>query len=165
MDKQWFAVRTKSNREQITAGSLCGQGYETFLPLCTPAKTKSPERMTRQPLFPGYLFCRFDLRYRLPILQTSGVVHIVSIGSVPAPLRDDEIESLRIVIESEADVDRYPSLVAGQLVKLTEGPLAGARGIIVRSGGKLLVVSITLLQRSVSVSVAREWLDSAIASN
>ncbi len=165
MDKQWFAVRTKSNREQITAGSLTGQGYETFLPTFQSDKTRSPERMTRRPLFPGYLFCRFDFRQRLPILQTTGVVHIVSIGNVPAPLRDDEIESLKIVIESDAELDRYPSLIAGQLVRLTEGPLAGAQGIIVRSGGKLLVVSITLLQRSVSVSVAREWLDSAVASN
>jgi len=165
MDKRWFAVRTKSNREQVTAGALLSQGYETFLPTYTPRRSHAVDKVKPKPLFPGYLFCRFDLQHRLPILQNSGVVHIVSVGKVPAPLLDEEVESLKIVTESDAEIDRHPSFVAGQIVKLTQGPLMGAQGTIVRSGNGLLVVSITLLQRSVSVSVTEEWLESAVVAN
>ncbi len=143
MSKQWFAVRTRSNREWTTAGSLIGQGYETFLPLYDSQADRGGTSGQR-PLFPGYLFCRFDVRQRLPILQNSGVVHIVSIGKTPAPLEDKEVESLKIVVESPSKVDRYPEFVAGKNVIVTEGPLKGAMGTIVRDGADLLVVSITL---------------------
>lgn len=162
MDKQWFALRTKSNREWITASSLGGQGYETFLPLYGRPVSRKSDKPTPQPLFPGYVFCRFDVKQRLPIVQNSGVVHIVSAGRIPVPLLDDEIDSLKIVTQRPTDVDRYPSFVVGQMVKVTEGPLRGAMGTIIQDGTDLLVVSITLLQRSVSIAVAKEWVQSAV---
>ncbi len=163
MNKQWFAIRTRSNREWTTAGSLAGQGYETFLPLYKPS-TRHTIKSAEKPLFPGYLFCRFDVRQRLPILQNSGVVHIVSVGKIPAPLQDEEIESLRIIVQSPANVDRYPEFVTGDTVTVTDGPLRGAKGTIVRNGGDLLVVSITLLQRSVSITMAKDWADVTVPS-
>jgi transcriptional antiterminator NusG len=163
MNKQWFAVRTRSNREWTTAGSLTGQGYETFLPLYEP-ETNREGSVTQKPLFPGYVFCRFDVANRLPILQNSGVVHIVSIGRTPAPLEDEEVESLKIVVQSPSKVDPYPEFVPGRAVMVTEGPLRGATGTIVRNGADLLVVSITLLQRSVCITIPKHWADSAVPS-
>jgi transcription antitermination factor NusG len=115
-------------------------------------------------LFPGYVFCRFDVTNRLPILQNSGVVNIVSIGKTPAPLADEEVESLKIVVQSPSGINQYPEFVAGNTVMVTEGPLRGATGTIVRNGAELLVVSITLLQRSVCITIPRHWADSAVPS-
>lgn len=160
MQKQWFAIRTRSNREWTTAGSLTGQGYETFLPLYQPPGVRGGKRLEK-PLFPGYLFCRFDVKQRLPILQNSGVVHIVSIGNAPAPLQDEEVESLKIAAQAPASLNRYPEFIVGDMVTVTTGPLKGARGTILRDGGDLLVISITLLQRSVSITISKEWADTA----
>jgi transcriptional antiterminator NusG len=163
MNKQWFAVRTRSNREWTTAGALTGQGYETFLPLYEPDNSREGS-VAQKPLFPGYVFCRFDVTNRLPILQNSGVVHIVSIGRTPAPLEDQEVESLKIVVQSPSKVDHYPEFVPGKPVMVTEGPLRGATGTIVRDGADLLVVSISLLQRSVCITIPKLWADSAVPS-
>lgn len=161
-NKPWFALRTKSNREYMTAGSLLGRGYETFLPLERPAPGITHVPAAHRPLFPGYVFCRFDIENKLPVLQNPGVVHIVSIGKAPAPIQDEEILSLRIAIESRFRLEKCATFVPGNLVKLTEGPLKGAQGTVLGNSHDLLVVSITLLQRSVRVSVQREWLQSAL---
>ena len=53
------------------------------------------------PLFPGYLFCRFDVRDRLlPILTTPGVIGIVGAGKTPVPVDDEEIEAIRAILRS-----------------------------------------------------------------
>ena len=74
----WYALRTRSNYEKISAGFLEARGFEQFLPLCWPAKywDRSPERSI--PLFPGYVFCKFDSRYRTPILSSLGVNGIIA---------------------------------------------------------------------------------------
>lgn len=86
---QWpfYAVRTKSNREFVTHASFLGKGFESYLP--TYKRNKSGHSTTRTvelPLFPGYVFCRFDVHRRQPILVTPGVFQIVSFNGLPAPL-------------------------------------------------------------------------------
>ncbi len=77
----WFALHVWSRRESLTASHLQGQGYECFLPL-TKSIRRWSDRMkeVEQPLFPGYLFCRFDLHNRGPLLMTPGVRRIVGVG-------------------------------------------------------------------------------------
>ena len=55
----------------------------------------------------------------------------------------------------------YPYLREGQRVRITEGPLAGVEGILVRNRPKqgLLVLSVELLQRSVAVEIECDAVD------
>src|SRR6516165_6173000 len=95
---RWFAVRVKSNQENVLASSLSRSGYEILLPKYSPAALRKGHAL--RPLFPGYVFCRFDINRRLPILMLPAVVYIVGIGKTPAPIEEEEIASLRVAAHS-----------------------------------------------------------------
>lgn len=166
MTNRWFAVRTKSNREAAVSDALTGKGFEVLYPRYSvnhrPWSTRDTAVITK-PLFPGYLFCRFDAAARLPILTIPGVMNVVSNGKVPISLDDREIESVKVLVSSHLPVQPHNYLRPGDLVRISEGPLAGAEGTIVHTDCKKLVVSITLLQRSVAVEVAPEWIEAPLA--
>lgn len=151
----WYALRVKSNRERVTSAALRGKGYEVFLP-----EFRRGGSRTGTPLFPGYLFCRFDVHNRLPIVSLPGVVHIVGLGRTPVPVDEDELESLRIVVEAGLPVAPEPTLAVGQSIRIARGPLAGAGGVVVGLGQERLVVAVSLLQRAVSVELDRNWIGS-----
>ena len=111
------------------------------------------------PLFPGYLFCRFDVQVRLPILTTLGVISIVGTGKIPVPIPDQEIDAIQTMIRSDLHVQPWPQLVVGSRVLIEQGPLKGLEGVALDIKKKYrLFVSVPLLQRSVSVEIDREWV-------
>ena len=112
------------------------------------------------PLFPGYLFCRLDIRERLlPVLTTPGVIRIVGAGKTPIAIGDDEIAAVQAVIRSGLPTIPWPSLAPGSRVFIERGPLAGLEGVAVNVEKKYrLIVSVSLLQRSLAVEIEREWV-------
>ncbi len=156
----WFAVRVKSNREKVTSLTLRGMGLEDFLPVYRSVRRYSHRTRTAElPLFPGYVFGRFNPNDRLPVLSIPGVLHIVGISRVPAPVGKHEIEALRRVVESRLFAEPWPFLNVGERVVVDRGPLAGVEGIVMAlKKGLRLVISVTLLQRSVAVEIDRDWV-------
>lgn len=155
----WFALRVKPRCEKAVADALRGKGYEEFLPLHLERRRWSDRVVAVEfPLFPGYVFCRFDVQYRLPILTTPGVLLVVSTGKTPEPVPDEEIRSLQILAASGLHLQPWPYLQVGQRVQIVAGPLAGAEGILIaQPKAHRLAVSVTLLQRSVVVDVHESW--------
>ncbi len=100
---------------------------------------------------------------RLPILIVPGVVHIVGFGNRPVPVDESELESVRILLKAGLPIRPDEPYTIGQRISIQKGPLAGAEGVITGLGEQRLVVSISLLQRSVSVVLAREWLAESAA--
>jgi transcriptional antiterminator NusG len=151
----WYAIRVKPHFEQTVSTGLRGKGYEEFLPLQSKVRRESHRtRSVTQPLFPGYVFSRFDHRNRLPILTIPGVFQIVASGREPAAVSDREIDSLRRVLDSPFPAQSCPYLDAGAPVRITSGPLTGVEGLVTETKGRLrVVVSVRLLQRSVAVEV------------
>jgi len=97
----WYGVRTRANHEKVAASALESKGYEPYLPL-TKQRTRWSDRTVQRdrPLFPGYVFCRFDSNCWMPIVRTSGVVSVVRFGSGPAPIPAAEIEAIQLVVRS-----------------------------------------------------------------
>lgn len=160
----WYALRVKSNREWITTEALKGKGFQVCLPLYRErARGAGRNQMVDLPLFPGYLFCNFDVSNRLPILTVPGVVQIVSLGKTPQPVDETEMAAILAVIESGLPVRPTPSLPVGQHVLLDRGPLAGVEGVIVaHKNQEQFIVSVGLLLRSIAVTVEREWISPII---
>jgi transcriptional antiterminator NusG len=155
--RQWFAVRVRSNQERTAIAHLRERGYQQFAP-CYKSERRWSDRKKEidQYLFPGYVFCRFDPGDRLAVLTAPGVVDLVGFGRTPEPISEEEIERVRRMIESGLLVTPYPFLNVGQTVLIERGPLTGLEGILVEAKGKhRLVVSVNLLQRSVSAEVDR----------
>jgi transcription antitermination factor NusG len=151
----WFALQVKGRRELAVAEYLRGQGYEWFLPLYKCKKQWSDRiKEVESPLFPGYLFCRFDPQWRLPILTIPGVIQVVGNNRQPAPVDEQEITSIRTLIASGAQNQPWPFLEVGDKVRIESGPLSGLEGLLVEfRGSHRLVLSVTLLQRSVAVEL------------
>jgi transcription antitermination factor NusG len=153
-EELWFAVVAKSRWELRTADALRHKYYEVFLPLEFSDPLGPRSARAARPLFPGYLFCRFDPVHRLPVLMTAGVCSIVGFGRVPAPVEESEIDSLRLVVEAKVPTAPFAYVDIGAWVRILKGPLRGLEGILLehRDSHKL-IVSVTLLRRSVAVTV------------
>ena len=158
--RQWFAVRVKSQRERSVAEAIGSKGFEEFLPLYEARRRWSDRvKSLELPLFPGYVFCRLDPIQRLPILTVPGVLHFVGIGKTPAPVDESEIAAIQTAVRSGLRVEPWEFLEVGQRVRMEEGPLAGLEGILTEVRKQYrVVVSLTLLKRSVSVEIDRHWL-------
>lgn len=157
----WFAVTVRSNHERAVTSNLSDKGYETFLPLYRSRRVWSDRQKDIEvPLFPGYTFCRFDPLHRLPILKVPCVHEIVgSRVTGPIPIPDAEIAAVHALLASGLPVGPHPHLSAGNFVTIESGPLAGVEGIIVEVKSRFrLIVSVTLLQRSVAAEIDRAWV-------
>jgi len=153
----WFALSVRTSQEQLAADALRGKNYESFVPTY-PTRKRYSDRFVQvnSALFPGYVFCRFNPWHRLPILTTLAVQSIVSFNRIPHPVEEAEIAALQQIVHSGVLARPWPYLKAGQRVLIEDGPLAGVQGILCKEKGKdRLVVSVDLLQRSVSVQIDR----------
>jgi len=137
------------------ARQLRGMDYEEFLPLYECRKHWSDRiKEVQTPLFPGYLFCRFDPQNRLPILKTPGVIQVVGYNRQPIPVDEDEIKSIQTLVTSGIPNQPWPFLKVGEKVRIESGPLRGLEGVLVEfKGNRRLILSVSLLQRSVAVEM------------
>lgn len=151
----WFALQIRTRREAFAAEHLAGKGYEWFLPVYKSRRLWSDRiKELNAPLFPGYLFCRFDPQNRLPILKTPGVIQIVGCNRVPIPVDEQEIGAIQTLVASGIPNRPWPFLSAGDKVRIESGPLRGVEGILTHvKGNHSLVLSVSLLQRSVAVDI------------
>lgn len=140
---------------------LQSSGHTSFLPTYRARRAWSDRiKEVEAPLFPGYIFCRFDIYNRLPILTIPGVQHIVGGTKIPTPVDTAEVNALRTAVEAGAACEPWPFLRVGDRLRIEHGSLAGIEGILAQVKGRhRLVLSVTLLQRSVSVDI-----DSAFVS-
>jgi transcription antitermination factor NusG len=156
----WYALRVQTRRANAAAAALRGKGFEEFLPVYSCRRRWSDrEKIVELPLFPGYIFCRIDLSDRLvPVLTTPGVTGFVSAGRVPFPVAEQEIETLQRVARSGLSAVPCPYVRVGSRITLEAGPLAGLEGLVMKIDSlDRLVVSISLLQRSVAIEIDPQW--------
>ncbi|MDP3260720.1 MAG: UpxY family transcription antiterminator [Thermodesulfovibrionales bacterium] len=154
----WYAVHVKSRHEFKVVERLKKSGVETFLPAVERlSRWKDRKKLINFPLFPGYIFVHMNKIYEamLTVLKTRGVVRFLGIvPSEPEPVSEDQIISLKKLVESKETLDPYPYLKEGQRVRIKMGPLAGVEGILTeRKGQHLLVLSVDILRQGVSLKI------------
>ncbi len=157
---RWFAVQVKPRCEKVVAAISTNKGYEPFFPLQTVRRRWSDRvKVLELPLFPGYVFCRLGTESRLPLLTIPAVIGLVGAGKVPLPIDDSEIAGIRIAVKSGLFMEPCIYLDRGDRVQVEEGPLAGLEGFYLESRKQdRIVVSVTLLQRSVAIEIERDWV-------
>jgi transcriptional antiterminator NusG len=162
----WFALQVRTRHEMGVAGFLKDKGYELFLPLYTCRRRWSDRVKTIEtPLFPGYLFCRFNPQERFPILSTPGVIQMVGCNRLPIPVDESEIQAIQTLVASGLPNQPWPFLSVGERVRIESGPLCGHEGVLVDfKGSHRLVLSITLLHRAVAVEIDSAAVKSLRAS-
>jgi transcription antitermination factor NusG len=137
---------------------------ETFLPLFPSTHKWSDRRQIVQlPLFPGYVFVKVAPvpSARVPVLRANGVVGFVGARGAGIPIQDSEIDSVRLLLNSDVAFQQYPFLNVGQRVRVRGGSLDSVEGVLVAKNDDLsLVVSIEIIQRSISVRISGYQVES-----
>jgi transcription antitermination factor NusG len=157
--RAWFALRAAPRHDKSVALTLHNNGFEECLPLYRSRRRWADRFKTVDlPLFPGYVFCKFNPCSLIPILNTPGVIDIVRAGRTLLTVDEREIENLKALVSSGVPSEPWPYLEVGQHVRLHSGPLYGLEGLLVEvRRAPRLVLSVALLQRSVLVEIDREW--------
>jgi transcription antitermination factor NusG len=156
----WFALHVRSRKENSVADQLALQGFETFVPNYRVVRRWSDRlKELEQPLFPGYLFARFELDRRRLLLATPGVIQIVSVGQVPTAIDESELDAIRRALDSGLPIQPWPCLETGERVRVTYGNLRTLEGILICfKGNHRVVLSIKMLQRAVAFEVDLAWV-------
>jgi len=154
----WYAVQTGYRCEHRVAQGLTTKGFETYLPLLKEVhQWKDRRKVVDMPAFSGYLFVRYEpnLRNRVKVLETSGVVRLLGGNHTPNQVADVEIEALRQTLSSGVACDRCDALTPGTMVQVMRGPLAGVQGRLVRFKNSVrLVVAISVFSQAISAELA-----------
>jgi transcriptional antiterminator RfaH len=157
--EHWFAIQVKLQYEQFVAKVLNAKGFEAFSPTYRRLDSDRGEEKSEPPLFPGYLFGLFNVRFRLPILTTPGVHRVVGYGKNPVPIPPEEIKAIQEVTKFGPPPEPCPFLETGTRVQVIKGPLTGVEGILIETRSRCRVVlSVSLIQQSIRVEVDRQFL-------
>ena len=151
----WYAAYTHARHEKRVAQQLEERGIEHFLPVYrSTRKWKDRRKELDLVLFPGYVFVRVPVSQRLRVLQLPGVVRFVTFNGQPCPLVGSDIDALRNALVHGFRAEHHPYLNVGRRVKVVNGPLAGAQGILLRlKTNSRLVISIDAIMRSVALEI------------
>lgn len=161
---RWYACRTRSRAEKRAEQLLVAKGVPVFLPVVERVRQWADrKKRVAFPLFPGYVFAQFALGAMHRVLSTPGVASIVRVSGYPTPLREEELESVRILVAGVNAGEAFPEpaeyLEVGQQVIVREGAFAGMRGLLLDvRGHSCVLVRLSVLRQAVSVELPREIL-------
>lgn len=159
---RWYAIYTRARHEVAVTKQIMRLGYQPFLAKQKIlSRRKDRHKIIETPLFPGYVFAKFTLNDLNKLLNLPGTVKILGEKGKPIPIPDEEIESVKILVESEVDIEPHPYLREGDKVRIVSGPLKGAIGWLLRVEPRhsLLVVSVNILNRSVAVELGDDVVE------
>jgi transcription antitermination factor NusG len=158
---RWYALHVRTRFEKSVSAILRNKGFDEFLPIYQSRRQWS-QRIAEidLPLFPGYVFCRFEpTERRIPIVTTPGVIGIVGFGGKPVPVDDGEIEAIHRVLDTGIAAEPWKYVPSGQRVRIGPGALAGLEGIFIEvNKSHRLLLSLSLLQRSVAIQIDAAWV-------
>lgn len=159
-DDRWYAIHVRAQRERSVSSILTNNGYKVYLPTTGVARRWSDKvKIVDHPLFPGYLFCSIDSSCQSRVVTTPGVIGVVGNGRKWIQVDSSEIDAVRALVSSGAKAEAWPFLSEGDRVRIEWGPMRGLEGLLLNlKSGTRLVVSVTLLRRSVAVEIDRVWV-------
>ncbi|MGA7991122.1 MAG: transcription termination/antitermination NusG family protein [Thermoanaerobaculia bacterium] len=157
-DFPWGVAHVKSRTEKALARHLAGLRIPFYLPLWERRVRRGGRSFTSyNPFFPGYVFLRGSAANRAEALRSNLIVRLLDVPD--QALLDAELCQLRNLQETGAPLIPFPWLGPGDAVRIEEGPFRGYFGVIEREkGAQRLIVSISMLRRSVAVELERESL-------
>jgi len=127
MSEEWFILQFKANSHLLAAKNLNRQGFETFLPLHNTTSRKLSRFInTSKPLFPGYMFIKFDKAESQwhKINNTYGVSRLITFNSLLESIPTKFVDSLMKRYNLSGKLLPIQKLKKGDQVKILEGPFA-----------------------------------------
>lgn len=151
----WYALFTKARHEKKIHNQLVQKGITSFLPLQTFHRRWSDRyKKVQEPLFSCYIFVKIALKDRLHVLQTDGAVRFVSFNGMPAKIPEDQINTIKAILENDLSIERVDYLTPGEKIEVMQGPLRGTRGILAEvKNSHRLIVRIDSIMQAISIDI------------
>ena|SRR5215216_5512104 len=134
---QWFAICTHPKQEDRAYYNLLTSQVECFNPRiqeCRRNEFTGAITLIARPLFPRYIFARFNVRDSLRTVRyTRGVLAVVSFNLNPAPIDDEAIDLLKSRVGNDGFLNIGEPLNPGDKVRIKDGPWRAVVGVIERS--------------------------------
>ena len=167
-DRQWYVVHTNPKQEERANSNLIAWGVETVHAKVKTQRhnefTGAPTYIT-QPLFPRYIFAKFNARKQLSkILFTRGVHQVVCFGDSPACVSDEIIDVIRARIDQNGFVKLNNDLKPGDKVVISAGPLKNLIGVFEREvkGSERIMILLTAIGYQGHLEVDRNLIKRAV---
>lgn len=158
MSLNWFCICTKSQQEIRASVEISKQGFEVYFPVEHREKIHKGVRInTTSPLYPRYIFARFDRAIPgwQPIRNTRGVSFIISDpDNRPIPLKDHVMDVIRAYKPPEGPIDATVQFSQGQRVQVSTGPLAGLEGLFVADKQKRVSCLLEIMGKRVEMPLS-----------
>jgi transcription antitermination factor NusG len=136
---RWYAIYVKSRTEKRVQQMLTEKGITAYLPMQKKLRQWSDrKKLVEMPLMPGYVFVHITRLDHDRVLQTEHVVCYITFEGKAAPVRDEDIDSLRRMLHQDqikVELTRE-DLTPGEQVEILSGPLMGMKGELVQIKGK-----------------------------
>lgn len=160
----WYCIHTKPRREsQVTAYLAEQLGVETYFPRLKRQKTiRRVRRSVTGPLFPRYLFGRFDLSAQFRAVRYAPeVIDVVRVGANPAIVSDALVGEMKLWAGEALDlITIQPDLSPGDRVEITDGPMRGLPAVIlhIKSDRDRVAILLSILQSDARMLISRSQL-------
>ena len=159
--EKWYALYTHPRAEKLVHKRLLEIGIETFLPLQkTFRKWSDRKKIVEKPLISSYIFVKTRNKYFPSIYNIIGVVKFVSFEGHPVSIPPKQIDNLRLIINSDAEVEVSSDKFApGDAVEVISGSLAGLTGELIKIGNKnRVVVRVDRLDQNLILKIPTAFL-------
>jgi len=159
----WYVIQTKPKKEKEAESYLAPKGVEIFSPLLeTFSFMNGRMQETVKPLFPNYIFGKFDLEQNYPLVRWGrGVKTVLGFGGYPVPVAEEVIETIRRRTGTDGIVRRTRRFEANDVVRVTAGPMKELLGIFERyiSDGERVRILLNLIGYQPAVEVHHSMVE------
>ena len=127
-------IQTKPKKEEEANSYLLTKGVEIFSPLIetfVPRNGKMSKEL--KPLFPSYIFGKFELEQDYPLVRWArGVKKVLGFGGYPTSVSEEVIEMIRKRTDDSGVVRKTNQFKFNDMVRIKSGPLKDLSGIFER---------------------------------
>lgn len=131
----WYCVRAQPRRDHVAAANLRRYlSLDVFTPrIRFRRSTKRGLIWVTEPLFPNYVFARFERATELTNVQhTFGVAGVVHFGPFWPTVPTSAVEELRQAVGQEETRVVDHTLEVGEQIEVAAGPFQGFRAVVTR---------------------------------
>jgi transcription antitermination factor NusG len=159
--EKWYALYTRPRAEKLVFQRLVEESIETFLPLQKTYRMWSDrKKLVEKPLLTSYIFVKTNKKNFPRVYKTNGVVKFVSFEGQPVSIPQNQIDNLRLLINSDAEIEVTSDKFAkGDNVEVISGSLIGLTGELIKIGTKnRVVVRIDRLDQNLILKIPKGFL-------
>lgn len=157
----WYVVYTYPKQERRIFADLLKESINAFLPFQKVVRQWSDRKKKLEvPLFPNYVFVQMPEKDRFKVFNVAGVTRFISFGGKPAVVSEDEINTIKQLVNHDISFEKEVSLTSGDKVKVVQGPLTGRSGVLLeKKGGKRFGIHFDSIALSISIDIQHDFLE------